>query len=652
MPDFTSVGNLAFPPNGSTDSVIPTPPHDLAHTFKFKSYAPKIFHRLREFFDISAAAYMDSVCGDYNFIEFISNSKSGQFFFYSHDGQYMLKTQTKEENKFMIRILPHYYQYLTENPNSLLVRILGMHRIKMYHLRRKVHFVVMTSVFDTPAQINTIYDLKGSLIGRSATQRERESGGVLKDNDLIADNCKLHLGAKKAAFMAQLEKDAMFLAKLNIMDYSLLVGIHHRSQRARDTLGPLNRESSSSVTGGNAAVVAAAAAAGSLAPQVGGVASPDPATVGQAHTHPAGHLAGGISHSNTPFRRASINADGTYVNEASAPNGTPASTYRKKRSSTLESTDLRRDRSNSHAHSHTHSHSHSHHTSAVDVENISVSMSRSVSGDEDDHHTAGRNLFPSVNLSVVGGGAGGTGISAGPSHSSTLIPESESEAEVEEETEGEEGDDEEEQDGEGEEFDESESEYEDVDAGDSDDEHSSEALLPTDPSVDGELVVEDGAGALGMEGYKLSELLHADAVKSNKTAKTAVISGRTSTESTTNSPVYTYGPGQARRHPWTSRRDEGINSRMADGKRGDEIYYLGVIDILQQYNANKRMETLIKVSLLVTICISFFFSPFYLTILLTASFSQGVTNDSKQISSVSPYKYAKRFVSFMDSNID
>jgi 1-phosphatidylinositol-4-phosphate 5-kinase len=63
--------------------------------------------------------------GDYNFIEFISNSKSGQFFFYSHDGQYMLKTQTKEENKFMIRILPHYYQYLTENPHSLLVRILG-----------------------------------------------------------------------------------------------------------------------------------------------------------------------------------------------------------------------------------------------------------------------------------------------------------------------------------------------------------------------------------------------------------------------------------------------------------------------------------------------------------------------------------------------
>lgn len=31
---------------------------------------------------------------------------------------------------------------------------------------------------------------------------------------------------------------------------------------------------------------------------------------------------------------------------------------------------------------------------------------------------------------------------------------------------------------------------------------------------------------------------------------------------------------------------------------------------------------------------------------------QGVTSDADQISSVSPKKYARRFVSFMDANID
>jgi Phosphatidylinositol-4-phosphate 5-Kinase len=59
--------------------------------------------------------------------------------------------------------------------------------------------------------------------GRQATEKERTHGGVLKDMDLVMNKAKLHLGSKKAAFMVQVEKDAMFLAELNIMDYSLLV---------------------------------------------------------------------------------------------------------------------------------------------------------------------------------------------------------------------------------------------------------------------------------------------------------------------------------------------------------------------------------------------------------------------------------------------
>jgi len=50
-----------------------------------------------------------------------------------------------------------------------------------YHLRRKLHFVVMRSVVDTACKIHTMYDLKGSLVGRMASARDRETGGVLKD---------------------------------------------------------------------------------------------------------------------------------------------------------------------------------------------------------------------------------------------------------------------------------------------------------------------------------------------------------------------------------------------------------------------------------------------------------------------------------------
>ncbi len=52
-----------FPPTGNNVPPMITPPHQLAHTFKFKSYCPKVFHKIREFYDIDPQSYMMSVCG-------------------------------------------------------------------------------------------------------------------------------------------------------------------------------------------------------------------------------------------------------------------------------------------------------------------------------------------------------------------------------------------------------------------------------------------------------------------------------------------------------------------------------------------------------------------------------------------------------------
>jgi 1-phosphatidylinositol-4-phosphate 5-kinase len=60
----------------------------------------------------------------------------------------------------------------------------------------------------------------------------------------------------------------------------------------------------------------------------------------------------------------------------------------------------------------------------------------------------------------------------------------------------------------------------------------------------------------------------------------------------------------------------------ADGTDADEVYYMGVIDILQQYNTRKHMETFFK----------------------------GLKYDPEEISSVNPHKYARRFVAFLDAN--
>ena len=125
-------------------------------------------------------SYVRSLCSQFSFIEFIANSRSGQFFFYSADGKYMIKTQTKEECTFLRRILPHYYRHVIQNPATMLTRFYGMHRVKMHHIRRKMRFVVMGSVFATREDVKCMFDVKGSTVGRFAKPGER----VLKDCDL------------------------------------------------------------------------------------------------------------------------------------------------------------------------------------------------------------------------------------------------------------------------------------------------------------------------------------------------------------------------------------------------------------------------------------------------------------------------------------
>jgi 1-phosphatidylinositol-4-phosphate 5-kinase len=97
--DFMAEEKYEFAPKGSAT----TPPHKLSHTFKFKDYAPVAFAYLRRMFGVNEFDFLLSVCGNANFIEFISNAKSGQFFFYSSDGKYMIKTMTNAESKFLRR---------------------------------------------------------------------------------------------------------------------------------------------------------------------------------------------------------------------------------------------------------------------------------------------------------------------------------------------------------------------------------------------------------------------------------------------------------------------------------------------------------------------------------------------------------------------
>jgi len=220
--DFMRVEKFKFRPKGGPK----TPAHQLAHTFKFKDYSPLPFAYLRRMFGINEYEFLQSVCGTASFIEFISNAKSGQFFFYSSDGKYMIKTMTDAESKFLRRILPHYFRHCTLNPNTMITKFFGMYRVKLYHLRRNVKFVVMNSVFDTDKPLQSFFDLKGSSLGRDA----RAGEDVKKDNDVrknYPDSAFVLRQDARERLKLQLQRDCCFLNEMKIMDYSMLVGVHH-----------------------------------------------------------------------------------------------------------------------------------------------------------------------------------------------------------------------------------------------------------------------------------------------------------------------------------------------------------------------------------------------------------------------------------------
>jgi len=95
--EFMHTDKYEFRPKGTPKG---PPPHRLGHTFKFKDYAPMSFAYIRRMFGINEFEFIQSICKDANYIEFLSNSKSGQFFFYSSDGKYMIKTMSNRESIF------------------------------------------------------------------------------------------------------------------------------------------------------------------------------------------------------------------------------------------------------------------------------------------------------------------------------------------------------------------------------------------------------------------------------------------------------------------------------------------------------------------------------------------------------------------------
>mmetsp|Transcript_22380 Transcript_22380/g.33066 ORF Transcript_22380/g.33066 Transcript_22380/m.33066 type:complete len:456 (+) Transcript_22380:51-1418(+) len=208
-------------------------------SFRCHSYSPELFEKIRKSFGISNTQYYACLAlqeeRQTSCFRVISKNeasgKSGSFFFFSSDQRFILKSCTKSDFKTLLRILPEYTEYVQKHGSkTLLPRYIGLYGLKILSEDiPDVVMVVMTNFFGGSHKIHCRFDLKGSTYKRLASEKERsKKSPVLKDNDWINHNKKLTFPRPeiKEEIEKQLKEDTDFLASRNLIDYSLLVGIH------------------------------------------------------------------------------------------------------------------------------------------------------------------------------------------------------------------------------------------------------------------------------------------------------------------------------------------------------------------------------------------------------------------------------------------
>lgn len=213
---------------------------DVYEYFEFFDFAPLVFQRIRFFDGISNEHFIKDI-GLKDFSTIFSKSrrdlkhekssgKSGSFFFMSTSEKYFIKAIRKDEFKVLQKIIEDYYFHLSNNPNSILSRYYGLHKIFFYKngkIKKKLYFVIMNNLFHNgfhSVDPEQIFDLKGSLYKRRTSDDKFKANGTGKDQNFLEfiEKQKIQIkidSLKKESILKNLLKDSLFLARHNLIDY-------------------------------------------------------------------------------------------------------------------------------------------------------------------------------------------------------------------------------------------------------------------------------------------------------------------------------------------------------------------------------------------------------------------------------------------------
>ncbi|MBN3317801.1 PI42C kinase, partial [Atractosteus spatula] len=216
--------------------------------FKFKEYCPQVFRNLRERFGIEDQDYQVSLAR--------SPPASGEgeegLFLTSYDRTLVIKQISSEDVANVHSILSEYHQHIVKSHGStLLPQFLGMYRVSVDS--EDTYLLVMRNMFSHRLLVHRKYDLKGSLVSREASDKEKvKELPTFKDMDFRNNMQKVYVSEEQQErFMEKLNRDVEFLVQLKIMDYSLLLGIHDvsRAEQEEEEEEPCHKEEAESENG-------------------------------------------------------------------------------------------------------------------------------------------------------------------------------------------------------------------------------------------------------------------------------------------------------------------------------------------------------------------------------------------------------------------
>ncbi|XP_066330548.1 putative 1-phosphatidylinositol-3-phosphate 5-kinase FAB1D isoform X2 [Miscanthus floridulus] len=188
------------------------------------------FFALRKKCCPSELAYITSLsrCKKWN----AQGGKSKAYFAKTTDDRFIIKQIKKTEFESFITFAPDYFKHvyhsLDTGSQTCLAKILGIYQVKQIRHGKevKIDLMVMENLL-FGHNISRIYDLKGATFSRRVTD-SNDHDTVYLDQNYVEDMgfSPIYIGGRtKHLLQRAIWNDTAFLTSVNVMDYSLLVGV-------------------------------------------------------------------------------------------------------------------------------------------------------------------------------------------------------------------------------------------------------------------------------------------------------------------------------------------------------------------------------------------------------------------------------------------